>query len=251
LHQPILIRETQGKQGYEILSGHNRVEAIRRLGYQDIPAIIRDVDDATAALIVVTTNLEQRETLLPSEKAFAYRLQMEALQNGENPIIKRGRKPSDANGSDNSVQIEPDLLSRAIVANGNRVSDSEIQRYIRLTYLIPEMLDQLDQDHIPIMAGYEMSFLDAEAQQVVHQHFTSSNEKLSIKTAETLRAAYQAGKPITAESIPEILVKPPKKKPAPKEYSIPKATLRKFDLPDDFDFSAFVLRMLEREYQRR
>ncbi len=250
LHQPILIRKTQDEQGYEILSGHNRVEAMRRLGHQDIPAIIRDADDNTAALIVVTTNLEQREKLLPSEKAFAYRLQMEALQK-QKALHQNGDSSSDTNGSAGVVQIEPHIFSRTILADEHSVSGSEIQRYIRLTYLLPELLEQIDQDQIPVMAGYEISFVDIEAQQAVHQHFASTKEKLSIKTAAIIRTAYESGKPITTESIPEILQKPPKKKPPPKAYRVPRATLRQFVLPPDFDFNAFVLRMLEREYQRK
>ncbi len=250
LHQPILIRKTHDEQGYEILSGHNRVEAMRRLGHQDIPAIIRDADDNTAALIVVTTNLEQREKLLPSEKAFAYRLQMEALQK-KKALHQNGDSSSDTNVSADPAQIGLQSESRDIVAANNNVDRHEIQRYIRLTYLLPDLLEQIDQDQVPIMAGYEISFLDTEAQQAVLQHFAASKEKLSIKTAVVIRTAYESGKPVTTESISEILQKPPKKKPPPKAYSVPKATLHQFVLPADFDFNAFVLRMLEREYQRK
>ena len=86
---------------------------------------------------------------------------------------------------------------------------------------------------------------------LVSDHSASTKEKLSVKTAVDIRTAYESRKPITAESIPEILQIPSKKKPPPKAYSIPKATLHQFVLPPDFDFNEFVLRMLEREYQRK
>lgn len=243
LHQPIIIRQIDGIAGFEILAGHNRVEAMRRLGRRDIPAIKRNLDDDAAALLVVTTNLEQRDKLLPSEKAFAYKLQMETLQR-QKGIIQNGDMSCDGNGLEGEVQNEPEARLRDIAAEQHSVSCSEIQRYIRLVYLLPILLDLLDQDRIPVMAGYELSFLDTEAQQAVYHFFfgdTPPKEKLTVKAAETLRAAFQAGKPVMVEGIPAILQKPHKKKPGPVTFRFSFKELKKqYTLPDGFDVAAFL-----------
>lgn len=251
LQQPIIIRSIDGVAGWEILAGHNRVAAMKRLGMRDIPAIVRELDDDQAALVVVETNLKQREKLLPSEKAFAYKLQMEALK-GENAIIQNDEYPSDNNGFEASAQIGHLGKSRESVAESNGVHWHEIQRYIRLTHLLPELLDLLDQDRFPIMAGYELSFLDADAQQDVHRYFFESdvNDKLTLKNAEAMRAAYQAQTAITCESIPGILHKP-KKKPGPVTYRFSQKDLKKrYALPDGFDLNAFVYEKLEEAFAK-
>ena len=251
LHQPIIIRNIDGIAGFEILAGHNRVEAMRRLGKRQIPAINRNLDDDAAALVVVTTNLEQRDKLLPSEKAFAYKLQMDALQR-QKGIIPNGDNASDCNGLGLVAQNGQPGVSRKIVATSNGVDRHEIQRYIRLTYLLPELLDLLDQDRLPIMAGYELSFLDTETQQAVYRFFfgdTAPRDKLTVKAAETLRAASQDGKPVTDESIPIILQKPQKKKPGPVKVSFSLKELKKqYPLPDGFDVEAFLHEKLKEAF---
>ena len=251
LHQPIIVRAVEGVTGYEILSGHNRVEAMKRLGNRDISAIIRKLNDIEAMLLVVNTNLEQRENLLPSEKAFAYKMQMEALQNGEKAIIKNGDLFSDTNGLRSLTQIE---LTGTIesVADVKGVDRNDVQRYIRLTYLIPELLDLLDQDRYPVMAGYELSFLDAEAQNTVLDYFfrEGSKAKLSIKNAKDIRMVYQTNRQIDEAALRSILEKTPKKK-GPLTYSFSRKLLFKdYALPDGFDFNAFVHEKLREAFGR-
>ena len=252
LHHPIIIREVKGVFGYEILSGHNRVEAMRKLGRRDIPAILRDLDDNSASLLVVDANLAQREKLLPSEKAFAYRMQLEALQNNESAEIKRGRKASAANVSANSAQIGQNCTNREVVAKSYSVDRHEIQRYIRLTYLIPELLELLDQRKCPMMAGYEISFLSAKAQKVVYDYFFQANtkDKLSINNAKAIRAAYDRQVGITSHSIEDaIRNRSKKKKRSPTTVSFPLEGLaRQYDLPEGFDLAAFVHEKLGEEY---
>jgi ParB family chromosome partitioning protein len=249
LHQPIIVRPISNSRGWEILAGHNRVEAMRRLGKSDIPAIIRDVDDDQAVLIVVSTNLKQRDKLLPSEKAFAYKLQMEALQGGENTIIANDDLTSDTNGLMRGVQIEHHRKSREVIADANSVNQIEVHRYIRLTLLLPELLNYLDQDRYPVMAGYEISFLDADAQQAVWDYFfdDGAKGKLTLKHAEAIRAAFQSGQSITVETIPAILHKP-KKKPGPQSFSIPSKTLKQYAIPKDTDITALILKLLEERF---
>jgi ParB family chromosome partitioning protein len=238
LHQPIIVRKIPDAQGWEILAGHNRVEAMRKLGKSDIPAIIRDADDDQAVLIVVNTNLAQREKLLPSEKAFAYKLQMEAIKNGGNA--------SDGNGFAQGAQIGHRPKCVEIVAGGNNTDRHEIQRYIRLTLLLPTLLDLLDQERLPVMAGYELSFLDTGAQEAVLQYL--EGKKLTLKHAEAIRTAFQSGKPITVDSIPALLQKP-KKKPGPVTYRFSQRELKKrYTLPDGFDFTAFIHEKLQETF---
>jgi len=183
LHQPIIVRVLNENREYEVLSGNNRILAMEKLRKKNIPAIIRRMDDAAAALVVVNTNLEQREKLLPSEKAYAYELRMEALQNAKS---ENSDTPSDGNGLGAQYQNDTD-------------THAQIFRYIRLTYLIPELLDLVDQDKIPVMAGYEASFLDVDTQDAVHHYFfgQDSKDQLSVKNAKTIRVANDAGRPVT------------------------------------------------------
>lgn len=251
LQQPVIVRRIDGIPGWEILAGHNRVEAMRRLCKTDIPAIVRELDDKQAALVVVTTNLEQREKLLPSEKAFAYKLQMEALQNGENLIIKNGCLSSDCNGLQAGYQIDTQRKGQ-VLSDEKDESYAQIFRYIRLTHLLSELLDLLDSEKIPIMAGYEISFLPPETQQEVHRYFfqTGTKDKLTLKNAQALRAAVQAGKPVTNDTIPDILHRP-KKTPGPGIVQFSQKELkRRYNLPKDFDLTAFVYAKLEESFAK-
>lgn len=250
LQQPVILRDVENVQGFEILAGHNRVAAMQKLGRRDIPAIIRTLDDDAAALVVVNTNLKQRDKLLPSEKAFAYKLQMEALQSSKNATVDNGTNSSDANGLRSGAQFGHLAKSRDIIAESNGVDRHEIQRYIRLTFLLPELLELLDQSQYPIMAGYEISFLNTDAQQAVLQYFfhDGAKDKLSLKNAEIIRAAYESKKQITEESIYSILHKP-KRRTGPLAYKFSYKDLKKaYVLPDNFDFEAFVHDKLREAY---
>lgn len=248
LQQPIIIRSIDGVVGWEILAGHNRVEAMKRLDKRDIPAIVRELTDDQAALVVVETNLKQREKLLPSEKAFAYKLQMEALQR-QGVIIQNGDLPSDSNGLEDGVQIGHQGKSRECVAESNGVHWHEIQRYVRLIFLLPNLLDLLDQDIFPVMAGYEISFLDTDIQQEVYLYFFESGakDKLTLKHAEAIRAAYQIQTAITCETIPSILYKP-KKKPGPQNLTIPSKLLKRYAIPKGTDIEAAFHEFLQERF---
>ena len=230
LYQPIIIRPIAGIAGFEILAGHNRVEAMRRLGRKDVSAIMRDVDDDKAALVVVSTNLEQRENLLPSEKAFAYEMQMEALRNI---------------GYQNDTRRKGEVISKT-----SDDSYAQIFRYIRLTNLCAEYLALIDQNKLPVMAGYELSFLDDNAQYEVWVYFyqENSNERLTVKNAKAIRAAYEAGTVITADMIPSILSNPKKKA---KGVSISGKMLRRYAIPDGVDLTALFCELLEERFGRR
>lgn len=250
LQQPIIIRPVEGQTEYEILAGHRRTAAMKKLGRRDIKAVIRIMDDDRAALVVVNTNLKQREKLLPSEKAFAYKLQMKALQNGKTAIIKNDDLSCDSNELRADGQNGHQAKTRDKLAESIDEAGRNIQRYIRLTHLLPELLDLLDQDRYPVMAGYEVSFLDSDAQHAVLQYFfqDGSSGRLNVKTAETIRAAYQSGKQVTTDTIPSLLHKPVKRR-GPVTYKFSrKELMKKYLIPDDFDLAEYVRGKLSEDF---
>ena len=137
---PIIVRKRQTGGGYEIVSGHRRYEACKRLNKFDIPVIVRDLTDEEAILTMVDANL-QRERILPSEKAFAYKMKMDVLRH-QGSSCQDGTKRSDE-----------------ALAESTDDSARQIQRYIRLTYLIPELLKMVDEGIIPLTAGVNYSYL--------------------------------------------------------------------------------------------
>lgn len=244
LQQPVILRDVddtaEEQWEYTIVSGHNRVEAMRMLGMDHVPAIIRTMDDDTAALTVVQTNLEQRDGLLPSEKARAYKLQMETL-------LKMG---------DNTAEGGHDVhqgKTRDILAQGQDTTGRSIQRYIRLNNLFDEYLDLMDQSILSLVAGYELSFLDEHAQCDVWIYFYQNNPKyrMSVKTAAAIRAAFEAGQLVSGDSIPTILAGMETAKPKAGVCRFSYKELRKqYILPDGFDINAFMHKMLEERFGR-
>ena len=133
--------------GYELISGHRRLAACQVLGFETMPVIVREMSDDKAVIAMVDANL-QRETILPSEKAFAYKMKLDALNHQ----------------ASTSVQVGQKLLFRSVVAADANTSETQIQRYIRLTYLIPELLDKVDEGKIAFSPAVEISFLTVEEQ---------------------------------------------------------------------------------------
>lgn len=137
--------------GYEIISGHRRHHASELAGKETMPAIVRDMDDDAAVILMVDSNL-QRETILPSERAFAYKMKLDAIKHqGERTDLTCG-------------QVAHKLKSREIVANEAGESEKQVRRYIRLTELIPELLDMVDTGQIKFNPAVELSYLAKEEQ---------------------------------------------------------------------------------------
>ena len=136
--------------GYELISGHRRLAACQVLGIETMPVIVREMSDDEAVIAMVDANL-QRETILPSEKAFAYKMKLEAIKH---------------QGVD-SAQVGQKLLSVEIVADDAGESRNQIKRYIRLTYLIPELLSMVDDNKIAFNPAVEISYLDKSEQRVL------------------------------------------------------------------------------------
>lgn len=189
---PIIVRPC-GIGRYQILAGHNRVNAAKAAGLENIPAMIRDVDDDTATLIMVNTNLNQRDEMLPSEKAWAYRLQLEAM--------KRQGKRSDLTSGQNDQKLAS-IYSRDVLAEQSGESSKQIQRYIRLTYLTENLLEMVDNGMLPFVSGVTLSYLTAEQQEIVCEVSANCDKRISTAQAEQIRRLED----ITEDSVKSVLL---------------------------------------------
>lgn len=177
---PVLVRP-DGEDSYEMISGHRRMHAAKIVGLTMIPAIVREMSDDEAVIYMVDSNI-QREELLPSEKAFAYKMKMEAVKRGAG-------RPSKENSCQNGTNY------RADYELSNQVGESArtIQRFIRLTELIPELLDMVDSKRLQFTAGVEISYIDKEIQQwiceYIHENGNVKQNQIVILRQELLNGA--------------------------------------------------------------
>lgn len=180
---PILVRPNAASEGYEIISGHNRVSAARLAGLGSIPAIICNLDDESAVVAMVDSNLRQRDQLLPSEKAFAFKMKLEAIK-------RQGQRTDLTLG-----QIVPKLgkYARDIVADQAGENYKQISRFIRLTELITPLLDFVDQGHLAFNPAVAISYLTPEQQTDVLDLMNQSACSPSLSQAERLKALSQSG----------------------------------------------------------
>ena len=167
--------------GYEILSGYRRVEACKLAKVIKIPAIIKDIDDDNAIILMVDSNLH-REKILPSEKGYAYKLKLDAL--------KRQGKRSDLTLS----QIGTKLRADEVLAKSVGESRNQVQRYIRLTNLIDKLLNMVDNDVIPLNAAVELSYLGSKAQADIADIIEKDEIKVSINQATKIKQISKDGK---------------------------------------------------------
>lgn len=169
--------------GYEILSGHRRVKACELAGITDIPVVVKNLDDDTATILLVDSNL-QREHILPSEKAFAYQMKLEAM--------KRQGARTDLTSSQIATKLEK---GRSDVELGEQVGESkdQIRRYIRLTNLIDPILDMVDNNQIAMNAAVEISYLGSKEQAAVLQSIEKEETSPSIAQARKMRKFHQDG----------------------------------------------------------
>ena len=179
---PLLVRR-MGER-YQILGGHTRKAAAAKIGYKELPCVVMDVDDDEAENIFVTDNLMQRPGLLPSEKAWAYRTKLEAMK-------RQAGRPS----KENCSQVGNDFgkKSSEVLAEQVGQSKNQIFRYIRLTELIPELLDMVDEKKIALNPAYELSFLKKEEQRDLLDAMDSEQATPSLSQAQRLKKYSQEG----------------------------------------------------------
>ena len=171
---PIIVRPKEDGT-YEIISGHNRVEACRRAGFTFIPSFIREVDDATAVILMVDSNLRQREKLLPSEKAKAYQMKMEALK-------RQAGRPSK-----NSCHDGTNFRADEAVAEEAGDSARQIQRFVRLNNLSPALMNLVDEGKLALTPAVEISYLDSADQEIVQEILERDQVSPSLSQAQKLR----------------------------------------------------------------
>lgn len=179
---PVLVRPI-GNDIYEMVSGHRRMHAAMILGMEKIPAIIREMTDDEAVVKMVDANI-QREELLPSEKAFAYKMKMDAVR-------RQAGRPR----KENSVQNGQNYfgkVSREIVAEQTGESSQQVRRFIRLTELIPELLDYVDQRRIQFTVAVEISYIDHEVQKWLYEYIRD-NGMVRMNQITLLRTQLQVG----------------------------------------------------------
>ena len=167
--------------GYELVAGHRRHRASELAGKETMPVIVRDLDDDHATIIMVDSNL-QREGLLPSERAFAYKMKLEAI------------KHQGARTDLTSAQVGPKLTAAEKIAENSPDSKSQIKRFIRLTELIPELLDMVDEKKIAFNPAYELSFLKPEEQQMLLDTMDYEQATPSLSQAQRMKKFSQEGK---------------------------------------------------------
>ena len=180
--------------GYEIISGHRRAHAAEAAGLTEVPVIVRDMDDDAATVLMVDSNL-QREQILPSERAFAYKMKMEAIgRQGERTDLTCGQVGHKS----------PGTKTREILADQTGDSARNVQRFIRLTNLIPELLDMVDQKQISFNPAVELSYLTSEEQQHVIEAMDFTQAAPSLSQAQRLKKLSQEGG-CTLEAMQDIL----------------------------------------------
>ena len=175
-----LIARPRPEGGYEIISGHRRQHAAQLAGLDTLPVIVRQMDDDAAVLLMVDSNL-QRENILPSERAFAYKMKLEALKN------------QGARSDLTSPQLAVKFRSDDAVAKDQGISGDTVRRYIRLTNLIPELLDMVDEKKIAFNPAVELSYLDTNQQRDFLEAMNDTQNAPSLSQAQRLKKLAQEG----------------------------------------------------------
>ena len=228
---PLIVRPIENTDEYEVISGHRRLHAAVKAGITEVPALIYALDRDAAAIAVVDSNLH-REHILPSEKAFAYKLKMEALSH-QGTSRQLGEKWSVSQISESANE-----------------SERQIHRYIRLTYLIPEFLEKMDKGEIALSVGVELSFLDESSQREVLEQCAINDCTPSYSQAWRMHKADREGT-LTKAAIQTIMSEEKANQKA--RLKIPMERIRKF-FPQSYTAAQIedaVVKLCERGYRRR
>ena len=222
--------------GYELVAGHRRHRASLLAGLAEMPVIVRELDDDEATIIMVDSNL-QRETLLPSERAFAYRMKLEAIR-------RQAGRPAK-----NSRQVVGNFESADIVGKDIGESGRQIQRFIRLTYLVPPLLDMVDEHKVAFNPAVELSYLTSEEQVALLDAMDSEQATPSLSQAQRLKKFSQEGR-LSEDVMRAILSE--EKKPEVGKITLSSDKLRRY-FPKSFtpqQMEQTIFRLLE-QWQRR
>ena len=225
---PLIVRPLNDADGYEVISGHRRLHAAQRAGLSEVPALVYEISREEAAIMLVDSNLH-REHILPSEKAFAYKLKMEALKHRGITCGQVGHKSRDSLTDDDSGR--------------------QVQRYIRLTHLIPELLQLVDDGRIALTPAVELSYLSEKAQTYLLEEMRRNDCTPSLSQAIRMKKLYQTGS-LSPEDISTIMQE--EKANQQEKVSFKTGDLRKF-FPKSYSAAQMqetILKLLS-EYQRK
>lgn len=233
---PLIVRPLEDTEEYEVISGHRRLHAAQRAGLSKVPALVYEISREEAAIMLVDSNLH-REHILPSEKAFAYRLKADALNHrGERTDLTPG-------------QLGPRLRSDEMIAEESGESRKQVQRYIRLTHLIPELLQLVDDGKIARTPAVELSYLPEKAQTYLLEEMRRNDCTPSLSQAIRMKKLYQTGS-LSPEDISTIMQE--EKANQQEKVSFKTGDLRKF-FPKSYSAAQMqetILKLLS-EYQRK
>ena len=233
---PLIARPAE--DGYEIVSGHRRHHAAELAGLETVPVIVREMDDDSAVIFMVDSNL-QRENILPSEKALAYKMKMDA--------IKRQGERRDLTSSQLETKL-PRADEQIAMESGE--SRAQVQRYIRLTNLIPEVLDMVDQKQIAFNPAVELSYLKPEEQQDFLEAIDMTQTAPSLSQAQRIKKLSQEGA-CTADAICDVMSEA--KKPEVGRLTFSTDSLRKY-FPKSYtakQMEETIIRLLEQYMKKR
>jgi ParB family chromosome partitioning protein len=239
---PLIVRPF-GDGEYQIIAGHRRKRAAELAGLSEVPAIIKELDDDAAVAYMVDTNLA-RTKILPSEKAFAYKMKLDAMKRQAG----RPKNNSTPLGQNFEGKFSVEVLSEQVGESRN-----QIQRYIRLTELVPELLDRVDSEQIPVRSGVELSYISEDGQRLIAETLADYEAELpgksvgvSMKQAEELRSRADE---LDDELVCKILLGQPKpEKPPGLKLKLDAARITSFFSPgtEPDEIEETIIRLLER-----
>lgn len=239
---PAIARE-RSDGSYELVAGHRRKRACELAGLQEMPVLVREMDEDTATILMVDTNV-QWEHILPSEKAKAYKMKLEAM--------KRQGQRSDLTSAQLGSKLET-VRSNQLVAEQAGESKTQVQRYIRLNNLIPELMELVDENKMKFNPAVEISYLTPEEQENFFQYIDGQDCSPSLSQAQKLKAASREGT-LTADRLENIMTaQPPSVKPREVQISISMDRVSKY-FPKGFTQEQIVnqiLRILEAQYRKK
>ena len=229
---PLIVRPLEGTDEYEVISGHRRLHAAQWAGLSEVPALSYEISREEAAIMLVGSNLH-REHILPSEKAYAYKLKMEAMSH-----------------QGTSCQVGTKSRTDEVIGESTQESARQVQRYIRLTYLIPELLQLVDDGKIALTPAVELSYLPEKAQAYLLEEMRRNDCTPSLSQAVRLKKEYQA-KALTVPKLRSIMGE--EKANQKERIRIPMERIRKF-FPKSYTTAQMedeIVRLCEAQFRKR
>ena len=249
---PAIVRPRK-EGGYEIIAGHRRCHASEKAGLETMPVIVRNLDDDAATILMVDSNL-QREDILPSEKAKAFKMKMEAMKHqGSREDLKQGNKDEskqDENGDSASCQVGTRLRTDETIAEGTQDSARNVQRFIRLTNLTPDLMQMVDDHKLAFNPAVEISYLKPEDQKLLIGAMDYAQATPSLSQAQRLKKFSQQGM-LKYEVMCAVMTE--EKKPAVSRITIEGDVLKKY-FPKSYspkEMENTIIKLLEQWQNKR